>query len=1138
MQRKWLCVLSLFCLLTWVGTAPVPAGAQAVFGSIAGTVTDPSGAAITGANVLIKDDDRGTEYHTTTNNQGGYEQRQLLAGTYTVQVTAPGFESFSTTLQVHVDSSVKADAGLKVGSGSGTVEVTDATPLLQVDRAEISTELNTTEVDNLPLFARNSTGLAFTAPGTVLGNFQVSGAENAQGGYQFASNGQQYFANGFLLDGTENNSAILGIAIINPNIDSLQEMKLTTSNYDAEFGSVGGTLIQATTKSGTNSFHGSAFEYLRNTEFIAQNPFSPGSLPLHWNQFGASIGGPIKKDKLFFFADYQGTRESTGAPIITTVPTAAERAGDLSALLGPVIPGAPLVQTTSGNFVAPQSGMVFDPNTGNSDGTGRLAVESNGRLNVLPAVPQSVTTLLAYLPQANTGATGAIANNYVGSGTSAFDDDQEDARVDYTLNDTARLFARYSISRFSSSAPGAFGVLAGGPLLSGASFAGSAATDNQSLALGYTKSFSPTLIMEARFGTYRYKVRVQPGDVGSTPATNAGIPGLNLGTPETSGMPAFYVNGNGSFEFGYSLNINSCNCPLSETENHFQWVNNWTKIVGTHTIGWGADLRRAQQTRIPSDSHRSGEIDFDPATTGDYDADLAGESAGLTTGAGIASLIYGVPDSFARYFTGPGLKPGLRQTRLFFYVQDNWRATPKLTLSYGLRYENYLPQNAAYPGGAGSFDPETGDLLVAGIAPVSKSMNVTAYKSGFVPRIGIAYQVAPKTVVRGGYGSSFTPAGLGAVFGQAPDYDPPILLPQQLSPSTSYDSVYNLFAGPPLPTLASNCTGAYPLPNDLGVYYWFDPPNRYRVPLAMFWNAAVQHQITPTMSIDAAYVGNVGRHIYVNANLNQAVPGPGSLFSRQRFYPSFGLTQGLYSICNCDTSNYHSLQMKWVDHQAHGLDFIVAYTYSKALDDTELGSVFDNNLDYPADYGPSSFNRKHILSVSNVWVLPYGHGQRFGANVNRAVDLIAGGWQLNGITSATSGIPFTVNVANSPLLNANFSNVRPDQVGNPNVANRSRSEWYNPAAFVEPQGLYRDGDVSRNSLVGPRLFVMNLALAKVFTIAREKTIEFRWENYNALNHVNLNTPANMVDESGAGEITSLLPGENMREMQFGLHLRM
>ncbi len=290
------------------------------------------------------------------------------------------------------------------------------------------------------------------------------------------------------------------------------------------------------------------------------------------------------------------------------------------------------------------------------------------------------------------------------------------------------------------------------------------------------------------------------------------------------------------------------------------------------------------------------------------------------------------------------------------------------------------------------------------------------------------------------------------------------------------------------------------------------------------------------MSIEAAYVGNVGRHIFVNANLNQAVPGPGDYDPRRRFYPTFGLEQGLYSLCNCDNSNYHALQMKWVQHQAHGLDFIVAYSYSKALDDTELGGVADNNLDYKADYGPSSFDRRHQLAVSNVWHLPYGRGQRFGTNISRPLDLIAGGWEFNGITTATSGVPFTANVGNAPLLNADFNSVRPDQIGDPHVPNPNRSEWYNPAAFTAPQTPYRDGDVSRDSLIGPRVFLMNLSLAKVFTITEGKTIQFRWENYNALNHVNLNTPDNYVDDGpSAGTITSIRA--DMREMQFGLHIR-
>lgn len=1137
MKRSRLVVFSTSMFLILAGLSSTDVLSQAVFGKIAGIVTDPSGAAVPGAAVLITDVDRGTQYHAASGSQGEYAQGQLLAGSYAVTVSASGFGQFTSRVQVHVDSTVEVNAKLQVGSQSGTVQVTDETPLLQVDRAEVSTTLQTTEVENLPVIDRNATGLVFTVPGTQLTSFQHSAAENPQGGYQFASNGQQFFANGFLLDGTENNSAILGIAVINPNIDSLEELKVTTSNYDAQFGSVGGALLQGTTKAGTNTFHGSAFDYLRNGYFNAQNPFAPGALPLHWQQFGGSIGGPVWKDKVFFFADYQGTRRTTGAPAIVTVPTAAERAGDLSALLGGVIAGAPLVQTTDGNFVQPQAGMVFDPNSGNPDGSGRKAVSSNGRVNVFPSVPAAISNLLAYLPLPNTGPAGALTQNYVAKGKQSFQDDQEDGRLDYAVSSKTRVFGRYTISQFSNAAPGAFGTLAGGPSLQGTNFAGVSDTTNQSVALGVTQTFSPTLILEARFGTYRYKVRVQPGGLNSTPASDAGIPGLNLGSPETSGMPAFSINGEYGFAFGYSLGINACNCPLFETENHFQWVNNWTKISGTHTLGWGADLRRAQQQRIPSDSHRSGELSFSPSTTGNLDADTAGQDSGQTTGSGIASLIFGVPNGFARYFTGANLHPGLRQTRMFFYAQDTWRATSKLTLSYGIRYENYLPQNAASPGGAGSFDPATGEVLIAGVGSVSKSMNFTAYKTGFIPRIGIAYQVEPKTVLRAGYGSSFTPAGLGAVFGQAPDYDPPVILPQYIGASNSYTYSYDLFTGPPVPTIpAVASSGRYPLPDNISVYYFLDPPNKYRIPSTQFWNAAIQHQITPSMSIEASYVGNVGRHIFVNANQNQAKPGPGDYDPRRRFYPTFGLEQGLYSLCNCDNSNYHSLQMKWVEHQSHGLDFIVAYAYSKALDDTELGGVSDNNLNYKADYGPASFDRRHQLAVSNVWELPYGRGRRFGADISRPLDLIAGGWELNGITTVTSGVPFTPQVGNAPLLNADFNSVRPDRIGDPHVSNPNRKEWYNPSAYTAPQGPYRDGNVSRNSLVGPRIFLMNLSLAKLFTITEGKTIQFRWENYNALNHVNLNTPDNYIDDGpSAATITSIRA--DMRQMQFGLHIR-
>jgi hypothetical protein len=1137
--------VSLFFLLCEVSVG------QAVYGNILGTVSDASGAAVANAVITITDTDRGVSYHTTANESGNYEQTHLLAGHYKVSASAAGFSEFQAAAEVQIDSSTRVDVRLGVQGQSTKVTVTDETPQLKVDRADVSTTLSTQELGGLPILNRNVTQMLLVTPGTQLNDWTHAAAENPQGGYQIDVNGQQFTSNGFLLDGTENDSAILGIAVVNPNIDSLQEFKVTTGNYDAQFGSVAGALLQGTTKSGTNSFHGSLFEYLRNDTFNAKDRFSALDLPLRWNQFGGSVGGPILKEKLFFFGDYQGTRRRRAASVITTVPTAAERSGDLTALLGnficsdgsnsPTPCASPqLVPTTQGGFVPAQAGMIFDPTTGNPDGSQRQAITTGGQVNVIP-VPTAVSNILAFLPLPNTNP-GSIANNYIASGSEKFDSDQVDGRIDYNFSDKIHIFGRYTIADFDLSAPGAYGTEAGGPALSGINFAGSSLDRNQSLALGSTYTLSSTLITDFRFGFYRYRIRVQPNGVGTTPAMDAGLPGLNLGTTETSGMPAFYVNGNGGFNFGYALGVNQCNCPLKETENHFQWVDNWTKTRGNHTFGWGADLRRAQQQRIPSDSHRSGEISFGDSITGSSDIDtLTGGS--VTTGAALASFLLGYPGGFARYFTGIGFHPGLRQTRLFFYGQDTWRATRKLTVSYGLRYENYLPQTAASAGGAGSFDPNTGDVLVAGVGTVPLNMGVKPYNLGFAPRIGIAYQAMERTVVRAGYGRSFTPAGLGAVFGQAPDYDPPITNPQQLVAPNNYLPVFSLLTGPPLPVnppIGTN--GRYPLPNGLNTYYFFDPPSAYRIPLADSWNLTVQHQFSPTLTAEAGYVGNVGRHLFVNPNVNQAVLDPNcqtdgtcnDFNARRLYYQKFGLTQGIYETCNCDNSSYHALQVKAQKRASHGLDFLATYTYGKAMANTETGGAFSNNLDWWQDHGPANYDRTHTFTMSWVWELPFGRGRQFGGSASRAVDLVLGGWAFSGVATFESGLPFTPNISGANQVYADLNQIRPDQIGDPSVSHPDANLWFNPAAFIAPQSPGRNGDVRHNSFRGPGLYNFDLSLGKIFTVAEGKTLEFKWENYNATNHVNLANPNATVDVTGAGQITA---AATMRQMQFGLHFR-
>lgn len=1119
------------------------AHAQAVSGNIGGTVRDTTGSVVPAAKITITDLDRGTVYNLQSSNDGNFSQTHLLAGRYQVRVEAAGFGAFTAHAAVQVDATTQLDVALTPGRIETSVEVTDVTPLLTTDRAEISTTLTGGQVEELPVLNRNVTNLLLEIPGTQLNTWQHSAAENPQQGIQANVNGQFFTANGFILDGTENESAILGIAVINPNIDSLQEFKVSTSNYEAEFGAASGALIEATTRSGTNQWHGSLFEFLQNNLTNATNPFTQINPAVRWNQFGGSAGFPILHDKLFGFFDYQGTRRRTGGSVLTTVPTAAERSGDLSALLGSYIcadgsvSASPcahpsMVTTTEGASVPAQAGMVFDPATGNpATGSGREVYAQNGRVNVIP-VAKPMQKLLSLIPLPNNGA--GIVNNFVSDGVQRFDTDQYDGRVDYNLSTRTHLFGRYTIADFNNYSPAAFGDAGGGP--TAFSFSGDSIDRNQSLAIGLDHTFSPTLVTDARLGFYRYRIRVQPNDAGSTPATDAGLPGLNTGSASTTGLPAFYINGNGGFNFGYGLNVNQCNCPLKETENQFQWVNNWTKISGDHTFKFGVDVRRSQQQRIPSDLHRSGEITFTDAVTGDPDIDTL--AAGLaSTGSALGSYLLGLPSTFGRYYTAYSYYPGLRETRLFLFGQDSWRVTSKLTLNIGLRWEDYLPQVAAKPGGAGSFDPATGDVLVAGLGAVPINLGVKPYNLGFAPRVGIAYQATEKTVIRVGYGTSFNPGGLGAVFGQGADYNPPIVNPQSVTQSNIYIPVFSLLNGPPTPPqppVSSN--GTYPLPNGLGINYFTYPLNSYRIPLADFWNFTVQHRLASTLALEVAYVGNVGRHLFETLNANQAVPGPGDVDSRRPFYNLYGLTQGLYQYCNCDNSNYNALQTKLQKQFSHGLDFLLTYTWSKALTDTEGGGVPSNSYDVRSDYGPASWDRTHALTLEHNWNLPFGRDRYWKLGGNPVADAVLGGWRLSGVHTFASGAPFTPTVANAPLLNdPDFASTRADVIGNWQVSNPNANVWFNPAAFTEPEQPYRQGTAGRNSLRGPGLAVSNISLAKNLLLSEHRALELRAEAFNVFNHANLANPSAVIDESGAGQITAIeVP---MRQMQFALHFQ-
>ena len=1145
-NNRLLQMLGALCFLSVAICATCEA--QAVSGNITGTVTDPSGAAIPDVLVSILDTEHGLSYELKTNSSGNYTQTHLIAGRYEVHVSAPGFAEFTTATVVQVDVNTRVDVQVQIGASSSSITVNVEAPVMKTDRADVSTTLTSDEIEKLPILDRNIFNLMIALPGTARPNLvgAVSLAEDQQGDPQLQVNGQQGYSNGYLLDGTENHSNTLGIAVVNPNPDTLEEFKFTTSNYDAEFGNVSGALLQATTKSGTNSVHGSAYEYFRNNIMNAADPFSGINPPIRWNQFGGTVGGPIKRDKLFGFFSYEGRRLRTSGSQIATVPTDKERSGDLSGFLGGFIcadgsvsgtgcaaSNQLLVTTTEGALVPAQAGMVFDPSTGNPDGTDRRVFSTGGMVNVLTP-SASMKKLLSYLPEPNFNGVADISNYSTAVGAQS-DSSLWSGRVDYIIASNHHLFGRYSLSDFKLHAPGAYGEIAGGPTPNG--FAGRSLARNQSVALGYTYVIQPSLFTEVRFGFYRIRINNAPNGDNTTPALDAGLIGLNRNTSDTAGMPAFYIKGVDTFNFGYALGVNGCNCLLGETENQFQSVNNWTKVSGNHTIKWGVDIRRAQQKRIDSSTHRAGEITFTDSTTGSATVDAIA-NGNATTGAALGSYLIGQPSNFNQQFTGAGFYPSLRQTRLYFFGQDEWRISHKLLLTYGLRYENYLPQTGTKPGSAGTFDPTTGEVLVAGVGSVPSNMGIKPYNLGFAPRLGLTYQLFSKTVVRAGYGRSFNAAGYGAVFAQNPEIDPPVQFVYNLTSPNQYVTGVPTFltSGPPPPANPPiGTTGRYPLPDGVSVFFYFDTPNSYRIPLADAWNLTVQHQIQPSFSVEAAYVGNVGRHLYLNRNENQAVPGPGADFNLRRPFHKFGLSQAIYDVCNCDNSSYHSLQLKVQKRVSRGLDFLATYTWSKALTNGEGGYNFADNYNVRNDHGPALFDRTHAFTLLHSWELPVGKGRRYLSKAPKAVDLAVGGWRFSGITTVYSGLAFSPTIGNAPLVNADFNFVRPDIIGNPHVPNPSVALWFDPAAYAPPKAPFRNGNAGKGTLRGPRLTVLNLSLSKEFLITEGKTLELRWENFNALNHVNLALPVNQVDASNAGQFTGI--SNPMRQMQLGLHFR-
>ncbi len=1150
-QSRAMALACVCAALTFV-LVPQPVHAQAVYGSIFGTVTDPAGAAVPNAKVTITDVNKNVSFDTTTNESGNYSRTQLIPDTYQVSVEAPGFRTaVQKNIVVNADTGAKVDLKMEVGAVSEQVEVTAEAPMLKTDRSDVSTTFSEKVLEDLPSFDRNFQSFELLVPGTQKLGWAHASSENPQGSLQIMVNGQNFSGTGFQLDGTDNQDPILGIIVINPTLESVTEGKMTTQNYDAEFGLAIAGIVTAQTKSGTNDIHGSAFEFVRNNspgfQTQARDPFNAaqnnGTPPVKWNQFGGSFGGKIKKDKLFYFGDVQITRRRTGSTVLTQVPTAKARTGDFSEYLQSNITdsnGNPiLVKDTAGNMVPLRQNMVFDPATRNADGTGALAFAGN-------VIPQSrlspqALSLLQSIPLPNAPTDVVFRRNFAGSGSEKFDTNQWNTRIDYFINEKTNTFGRYSWANFTKTAPGAFGVAAGGPSLDNINFAGTSDVRNQSLAWGLNHTFSPTLLSEFRFGFMRYRVKVLPNGLGTSPATSAGIPGLNVDSFFTSGMPHFDAQGDGELNFGYSLGVNQCNCPLDEEEQQFQWVNNNSKISGNHTLKFGVDLRYAMNLRVPSDGHRSGENYFAPAYTGYYGQAGAGAQAGL----GLATFLLGNETSFSRYVS-PFTTAAERQKRFFWYIQDTWRVTNKLTVNYGLRWEQIFPEKVNGPGRGGALDLSTGEIAVFGVGHVSDHGIVDMNWKNFAPRLGITYQITPKTVVRAGYGWSYSIGTFGSIFGHNVTQNPPVLANQSINAPNGFTDVFTLAQGPPTFTFPTpDANGRFPCPVGVNCKA---RPTPLRLPRVEAYNVTVQRQLTGSLSLEVGYVGNVGRHAFngdgpnFNVNAPAFIKGLTDQNLAKPFYQKFGWTQNIDYYCNCATTKYDSMQVRLEKRFAHGYGLIGNYTLARGIQDA--GDSYSFLYNRKLERGVNGFDRKHIVTVAQNFDVPIGRGRAFGNNWGRAADAVLGGWSLNGVTTWMSGLPFwpSFDGGNRPYTGP--AGIVDKGTGDP-YAHGGRNQWIVKGLggpFLAPPD-YTFGNYPYNGLRGPFFFQQDLSLFKTFKPSERVAIEIRAEAFNVFNHTNLGMPNGDVTSTEAGKITGLAysGGDTssgaMRTMQFGFHLK-
>ncbi len=1053
-------------------------------GSLVGTVTDSTDAVIPGAKVTITEVNTGIQRVGATNQSGNYMFGNLTPGVYRVEVEVPGFKKgIRDQVEVLVNTTARANLQLEPGEVTQSIEVVVDIPMLQTDRADVGRKIETQIIADMPLgLNRNFQGLMNLVPGTARSYRPHSEFFNPQDSIATRVNGQSRMANNVQFEGIHNNHRTGLLTALIPPIEALQTVDITTSNYDAELGRAGGAVVNVALKSGTNDLHGSVFEFNRVSRLAAIRPFTTTKAPTTFNQFGATIGGPIIRNKTFFFGDYQGIRDRRGDVTTATIPTMDFREGDFSA--------------------APTA--IYDPATGNSDGTGRSPFPGN-RVPADRISPIS-KRILALVPPPT---AGGFSTNFERATVRRKDTNAFDVKIDHQASANDTLMFRYSFQRPETFDPSLY-PMAGGPKRSG--FAGQGIQTAHNTAVNYTRIFSPSLIAEFRFGVMRYRNDAKNEDTGTNASDAIGIPGINL-DDYTSGLVNINIGGYSNPLVGFSASL-----PWIRAETNFNLISNWTKLLGDHSVKFGIDVRRNRDDLLQTQTFGPrGRFDFREGQT----ALRGGPKTGFANS--FASFLLDVPNVFGRDLSG--IFPTFRQTQMFPYVQDKWQVTKKLTLDLGLRFEYWGPPTTAQRAGFSNYNPANNTLELAGVGTIPWNFGLQTDWKNFAPRFGLAYRVTEETVVRGGYGITIDPS--------YPDdkwaFNFPVKQNNSFNPLNSFVPAGSMAAGFPPPVFFEIPSSGVIENAETGQVY-LTIPTDLRQGYVQNWNFTIQQALPAKFSFEVGYVGNhaVGTLNRLNMNAGQ-IPGAGS--AGQPLNQLFGRRADTNTWIAL-SSNYHSLQVKLDRRFSNGFALTTAYTYGKAINFADDNGSIDTDSQWWRDRGPAAFDRKHTWVQSFIYQLPFGPNKRWLQS--GPARWLLGDWQVNGIFSMYSGTPLNITTS-SASLNAPGQGNRPDVNGTPEIFHRvgPGQLWFDTSKFSAPPPA-AFGNLGRNVLRGPGLVNLDFSLFRKFPITERLTAEFRVESFNFTNTPHFSNPTTSFTSSSFGEIRSA--EADQRQFQFGLKL--